>query len=86
MIKKYWLQNTNTNDFIRQIKMFTRRLLKRGYNGDEITKKIVLASESLQLQMDNKRIFIKKQIHTHKRLQQTTKYILSPYLPPKRQH
>ena len=66
MIRRYWLQNTNKNDFIKQIKMFTKRLLKRGYNSDEITKNIILASENLQLKMGNKRIFIKQHTNTKK--------------------
>ena len=82
MIRRYWLQNTNINDFIKQIKMFTKRLLKRGYNSDKITKNFILASENLQLKMGNQRKFIKKP-QTHKSLQQN---ILSPCLPPKRHH
>ena len=66
MIGRYWLQHTNTNDFIKQIKMFTKLLLKRGYSSDEIRKNIILASEKLQLKMGNKRIFIKKPKHTQK--------------------
>ena len=46
--------------------MFTKRLLKRGYNSDEITKNIILTSENLQLKMSNKRIFIKQNSNTKK--------------------
>ena len=46
--------------------MFTKGLLKRGYNSDEITKNMILASENLQLKMGNKRIFIKQNSNTKK--------------------
>ena len=60
MIRRYWLQNTNKTDFIKQIKMFTQRLRKRGYNLEVIKNHILRASQHLQTKMGNKRTFISK--------------------------
>ena len=60
MIRRYWLQNSHKTDFVKQVRMFTQRLRKRGYNLEVIKQHIYRASQHLQTKMGNKHTFISK--------------------------
>ena len=61
---RYWLQNSKTIFFKKQITRFATRLQKRGYTKDFIRKSFKKAGEYLYKKYKNKRIFIKPKSET----------------------
>ena len=58
-IRRYWLMNSETKDFINQITKFANRLSKRGYTKETIHKAFTEASFNLQQKMKFRKIFVR---------------------------
>ena len=57
-VRRYWLQNTNPEDYSYMIKLFAKRLTARGHSLPTVNKIIMEAVSSLEIQMPNRKIFI----------------------------
>ena len=57
-VRRYWLQNTNPEDYSYMIKLFAKRLTARGHSLPTVNKIITEAVSSLEIQMPNRKIFI----------------------------
>ena len=57
-VRRYWLQNTNPEDYSYMIKLFAKRLTARGHSLPTVNKIITEAASSLEIQIPNRKIFI----------------------------
>ena len=60
-IRRYWLMNSNINDYINQITKFAERLNNRGYSIEAIHKAISEAGILLQQKMKFRKVFVRSQ-------------------------
>ena len=58
-IRRYWLMNSNSKDYIKQITKFAERLNKRGYSMVFIQKAFTEASTILQQKMKFRKVYIR---------------------------
>ena len=57
-LRRYWIQNTNPEDYSYMIKLFAKRLTARGHSLPTVNKIITEAASSLEIQIPNRKIFI----------------------------